>query len=380
MLKNGSFINEVSRVRHKNACAFGLRRKNVHLFSALVIFLLAAAVLGGCSKPAGPDSKPVYAGETVYKEGAAIPDCPEDSISYDLLRYVTVPEYIYFGGVTGGAPIFTQELKAGILRLKNCFASAVAEGYDLTEEELEELEANTKNALYLEYQTDSESRRRYEQEYDTYDAENFCKAVYGIPIEWYLQVKHEQAAAEKYISALEPEIAPGVSEERIWDYYLSHKSDYDCTEAEIILTARAPEDKAEALRLAEIAAEEVNAASDKKTAFESAAMEFPETLGWREESGSAVLIMNVDYTGLYGEIQKRVVQGEENCYALEYENCIYLILCSSGTEYTKEQLSETGISDTIRTMIARAEAEEAAGGYGITDIKAIALPHTAYDF
>ena len=49
-------------------------------------------------------------------------------------------------------------------------------------------------------------------------------------------------------------------------------------------------------------------------------------------------------------------------------------------EYTKEQLSETGISDTIRTMIARAEAEEAAGGYGITDIKAIVLPHTAYDF
>ena len=150
MLKNGSFINEVSRARHANACAFGLQRKNVHLFSALIIILLAAAVLGACSKTAGPDSKTVYAGETVYKEGAAIPDCPEDSISYNLLRYVTVPEYIYFGGVTGGAPIFTQELKAGILRLKNCFASAVAEGYDLTEEELEELESNTKNALYLE--------------------------------------------------------------------------------------------------------------------------------------------------------------------------------------------------------------------------------------
>ena len=379
MLKNGSFINEVSRAGHVNACAFALRRKTVSLFSVIIAIMLASVVLGGCSKPAEQDSGPVYAGETVYKEGAAIPDCPEDSISYKLLRYVTVPEYIYFGGVTGGAPIFTRELKTALLRLKNCFASAVAEGYDLTEEELEELDANTKNALYLEYQTDSEIRSRYEQEFDTYDAENFCNTVYGIPFEWYMQVKREQAAADKYVSALEPEIAPGVSEDRVWEYYLSHKSDYDYAEAEIILTARAPEDKDEALRQAQVAAEEINAASDKKAAFEDSALQFPETLDWREESGSAVLIMSLDYTGLYGEIQKRVIQGEENCYALEHENCIYVILCSFGAEYTKEQLSENGLSDTIRTMIARAEAEEAACGYGINDIKEIALPHTAYN-
>ena len=71
MLKNGSFINEVSRAGHVNACAFALRRKTVSLFSVIIAMMLASVVLGGCSKPAEQDSGPVYAGETVYKEGAA---------------------------------------------------------------------------------------------------------------------------------------------------------------------------------------------------------------------------------------------------------------------------------------------------------------------
>ena len=323
--------------------------------AALTAIILAAVLtfLAGCSKTDGePQNTADYSFKLVYSENAPIPECRDGSPAYELLRYVTVAETVYYARINGAINFDPEAVKAALLRTKDRFAAAISLGLDMTADEFSSFESNVRDGLYYTYLTDAEKRAGFDSDHDQYSDDAFAFMLYGIYTDDYITVSYEETVASRYVSKLKEDAAGTVTDEQLYAFYLENKQEFDYVEADVIMTAKAPSDVENEIAAAQEFAVSVNSAEDPVKAFEEAAEAFPDSRAWAEDSGSATLMMNVQYTGLYGEIMRRFSEGQTGAYVIEFEGNVYIILASAGGGYSESELAGSDIRVKVRDMLS----------------------------
>jgi len=272
-------------------------------------------------------------------------EIPAGSVLEKLSKNLYPFELNFFSQTGEADPEYAaKQLKAG-------FIYALACGLAPTEAEVTEFIAGTGAALAAEYQTDRILAARYDQEYESFDADNMSRFVYGVSAEAYGCICLEEQLASRVKAALADEYVKTVTEQEVAECCRENPEAFTYLTVRVLLLKKEGSAE-ETLALAETLAADVHTEAD----MNELAAEYGDP-GWDDDHArSVVRVSDVTDPAVLGYISQGPVE-TGIARAARVEDNIYIVLAEELRTYAGSPEADPELYAEIVRQLAEDRAE-----------------------